>query len=65
MGPRKGGPSKHDNDAEAIFPQRYMGYHNCYKQYMVKLRYYVRAMASGTTIVEPQRTENLRTLVSI
>jgi hypothetical protein len=46
------GGANRDNDNEAIFLPRYMGYRNCYKQYMSSLGYNVRTLGSGVTIVE-------------
>ena len=43
-----------DNDDEAIFLPRYMGYRNCYKRYMASLGYNVRTTGLGITIVEPR-----------
>ena len=48
------GRTNRDNDDEAIFLPRYMGYRNCYKRYMASLGYNVRTTGSGVTIVEPR-----------
>jgi len=48
------GRANRDNDVEAVFLPRYMGYRNCYKRYMESLGYNVRTTGAGATIVEPR-----------
>ncbi len=47
------GRANRDDDADATFLPRYMGYRNCYKWYMMALLgYNVRSLASGLIVIE-------------